>query len=306
MIPNPNLIIPVGTQVVTTVVVTKSNGDLLFTRGAVGVVVNAPAHPTHTYRIRLLDGTETSLNRSDFAIRNHFTDPQAPVDRLADYDLNRYVIYRCVVGSRAYGLAHDASDIDRRGIYLPPADLHWSLYGVPEQLENDAAQECYWELQKFLVLALKANPNILECLYTPLVEEATPLAQELLALRTGFLSKLIYQTYNGYVTSQFHKLQQHWKNRGEIRWKHAMHLIRLLLAGVTALREGYIPVDVGEQSEPLLAIRRGEVVWDEVNAWRLRLHQEFDAAFQTTTLPERPDYEAANAFLIKARRNMVL
>lgn len=306
MIPNPNLIIPVGTQVVTTIEVTKSNGDLLFTRGAVGVVVSAPAHPTHSYRIRLLDGTEAFLNRNDFAIRNHFTDPQAPVDRLADYDLNRYVIYRCVVGSRAYGLAHDASDTDRRGIYLPPADLHWSLYGVPEQLENDAAQECYWELQKFLVLALKANPNILECLYTPLVETATPLAQAPLDLRAGFLSKLIYQTYNGYVTSQFHKLQQHWKNAGEIRWKHAMHLIRLLLSGVTALREGYIPVDVGEQREALLTIRRGELVWDEVNAWRLRLHQEFDAAFQSTHLPERPDYEAANAFLIKARRSMVL
>ena len=45
------------------------------------------------------------------------------------------------------------SDIDRRGIYLPPADLHWSLYGVPEQLENDDTQEAYWEVQKFLVLA---------------------------------------------------------------------------------------------------------------------------------------------------------
>ncbi|MEZ4727824.1 MAG: nucleotidyltransferase domain-containing protein [Caldilineaceae bacterium] len=41
-----------------------------------------------------------------------------------------------MVGSRAYGLAHEESDTDRRGVYLPPADLHWSLYGVPEQLEN--------------------------------------------------------------------------------------------------------------------------------------------------------------------------
>ena len=80
----------------------------------------------------------------------------------------------------------DESDIDRRGIYLPPAELHWSLYGVPEQLENDDTQEAYWELQKFLVLALKANPNVLECLYTPLVEQATPLAEELLDMRSTF------------------------------------------------------------------------------------------------------------------------
>jgi hypothetical protein len=42
-----------------------------------------------------------------------------------------------VVGSRAYGLDDAASDTDRRGIYLPPAELHWSLGEVPEQLEDD-------------------------------------------------------------------------------------------------------------------------------------------------------------------------
>ena len=35
-------------------------------------------------------------------------------------DLMDYVILRCVVGSRAYGLAEGESDTDRRGIYLPP------------------------------------------------------------------------------------------------------------------------------------------------------------------------------------------
>jgi uncharacterized protein len=87
------------------------------------------------------------------------------------------------------------SDTDRRGIYLPPAELHWSSFAIPEQLENKIEQECYWELEKFINLALRANPNILECLYTPLVETVTPLAQELLDLRTIFLSQMIYQTY---------------------------------------------------------------------------------------------------------------
>ena len=41
-------------------------------------------------------------------------------------------------------------------VNLAPADLQWSLYGVPEQLENNDTQEAYWEMQKFLVLALKA------------------------------------------------------------------------------------------------------------------------------------------------------
>ena len=56
--------------------------------------------------------------------------------------------------------------MDRRGFYLPPAELQWSLAGVPEQLETDQ-EEVYWEVEKFIRLALKANPNVLECLYSP-------------------------------------------------------------------------------------------------------------------------------------------
>jgi hypothetical protein len=81
-----------------------------------------------------------------------------------------------------------------------------------------------------------------------------------------------------------------------------MHLIRLLLSGIGVLRDGFVPVKVGDHRDRLLAIRRGEVPWEDVEDWRLRLHQELNAAFETTRIPERPDYERANAFLINARR----
>lgn len=301
---NPHLIIPVGTQVVTLVEVKGRAGGHVCPSGAVGEIFAAPQDNFHSYHVRFPDGTEAALRRHEFAVRKHHQAGELlrSEDALSDLDLYDYVIYSCVVGSRAYGLDEDASDVDRRGIYLPPAEMHWSLYGVPEQLENKSTEECYWELQKFLTLALKANPNVLECLYTPLVERATPLARALLEMRSAFLSKLIYQTYNGYVLSQFKKLEQDLSNRGQIRWKHAMHLIRLLLEGISVLKSGFLPVRVDEHREQLLAIRRGEAPWDEVNAWRLSLHKDFDAAFANTHLPERPDYEKVNAFLIHARR----
>jgi hypothetical protein len=74
---------------------------------------------------------------------------------------------------------------------------------------------------------------------------------------------------------------------------------------VTGLREGFIPVRVDEHRDRLLTIKRGEMEWAEVDAWRLALHKEFDRALETTTLPDRPDYERANAFLVRARRAMV-
>ncbi|MEP7343261.1 MAG: nucleotidyltransferase domain-containing protein, partial [Acidobacteriota bacterium] len=188
-----HLILPAGTQIVSRVEIKSATGDLLAPRGAVGEIAKAPDDGTHSYRVRFINGVEVALGRHEMTIRKQFQREavQPEADALKDFDLYDCVIYRCVVGSRAFGLDSEESDTDRRGIYLPPADLHWSLYGVPEQLENDATQECYWELQKFLILALKANPNILECLWTPLVETATPVAQELLAMRESFLSKLV-------------------------------------------------------------------------------------------------------------------
>lgn len=303
----PHWILPVGTHVVTRSEVRDARGGLLCPAGVVGQIVKAPVDSTHAYRVLLPDGREISLPRQQLSIRKHVQSEDLASAQPPDIErqLQDRVIYRCVIGSYAYGLAEEDSDIDRRGLYLPPADLHWSLYDLPEQLESKDTEECYWEIRKFITMALKANPNVLECLYTPIVELSTPLADELLAGRSSFLSKLIYQTYNGYVMSQFKRLEQDIRTTGSLRWKHAMHLIRLMLAGIVALREGTIPVQVGEHRERLLAIKHGDVSWQDVDAWRLALHREFDQALSVTTLPERPDYGWANAFLIKARRSAI-
>jgi hypothetical protein len=143
----------------------------------------------------------------------------------------------------------------------------------------------------------------LECLYSPLVEKTTPVGDALLGLRDRFLSQMIFQAFNGYALSQFKKLEQDLRNQGEIRWKHAMHLLRLLLTGAASLREGRIPVRVEAHRERLLAVKRGEVAWLEIDSWRKELHRDFEQALSLTKLPERPDYERVNAFLIEVRRS---
>jgi uncharacterized protein len=233
-----HLVIPAGTKVLTR------------TGGRVGIVIHTPAAPEHGYRVRFADGKEDSYRRSELSIFKH-TDAEVPDGPDAAH-LQRFVIFRCVVGSTAYGLDQEGSDVDRRGFYLPPADLQWGLAGVPEQLETDQ-EECYWEIEKFIRLGLKANPNILECLYSPLVETCTPLAADLIEIRHIFLSRYIHRTYNSYVLSQFKKLEQDLRNEPGVRWKHVMH-------------------------------------------------KELDRMLETTSLPEHPDYERANRFLLRARR----
>ncbi len=301
---HPNLIFAVGTQVVTLRAVIGPNGRTLHARGAVGVVVKSPADLSHAYRVRFPDGVESALSPAELTSLAKFKEGVIGDANFALTDNSLYdrVIFQCIIGSQAYGLSDEHSDIDRRGCYLPTADQHWSLYGVPEQLECHETQESYWELQKFLTLALKANPNVLECLYSPLVERVTPLGAELLELRGIFLSRMVYQTFNGYVMSQFKKMQADLRNQGEVKWKHVMHLIRLLRCGIGVLRDATVQVRVDEHRDSLLAIKRGELPWAEVDVLRKQLHREFDQALHKTSLPERPDYETANAFLIRARR----
>lgn len=296
-----DFILPVGTKIVVLGNINRNDKSIL-NEGMVGVIQQSPLDYTHNYIVRFPDGNEHSLKRHQLAVQKHYR-REGWEEKVNNDDLYQYVIYRVIIGSRAYGLDDENSDTDRRGIYLPPANLHWSLYGVPEQLER--GEEAYWELQKFIKLALKANPNILEALNSPKVEYVAPITEYLLEQRHIFMSKLLYQTYNGYVISQFKKMRKHLENHGNIRWKHAMHLIRLLISGITALETGSIMVDVGDYRQRLLAIRYEDMTWEQVNEWRLQLHKDFDAAYQVTNLPDRPDYEAANNFLVEARKSVV-
>jgi uncharacterized protein len=219
-----------------------------------------------------------------------------------------FVIYRVVAGSRAFGLATDASDEDRRGVYLPPADWHWGFDKPPDQVDtkSDGVEEVVWEVEKFLRLALNGNPNILEVLWAPVVLQTDEVGRELRSMRAAFLSRRLHQTYSGYVTSQFRHLEQRFRASGTFKPKHAMHLIRLLHSGLHAVRYGDILVDVGEHRDELMAIRRGERTFDEVRTRANELIREFDAAAATANLPEVPDTERANLFLLAARRRRAM
>ncbi|MFJ7591463.1 DNA polymerase beta superfamily protein [Streptomyces sp. NPDC097617] len=213
-----------------------------------------------------------------------------------------HTVYRCVMGSRAFGLATEASDTDLRGVYLAPTPLFWRFEKPPTHVEGPRDEEFSWELERFCELALRANPNILECLHSPLVEEVTPIGEELLALRAAFLSRRAHTSFSRYAASQRGKLLADVRVHGAPRWKHAMHLLRLLLSCRDLLRTGRLTIDAGPHRDRLLAVRRGERTWEEVDAWMARLQQETDAALATTALPEEPDHARVQDFLVRTRR----
>ncbi|WP_233526289.1 nucleotidyltransferase domain-containing protein [Actinomadura spongiicola] len=216
-----------------------------------------------------------------------------------------HTILSVVSGSRAYGLATGDSDVDRRGVYAAPAPLFWRFAKPPTHLDGPLPEQFSWELERFCALALAANPTVLECLWSPIVEKITPEGEELLALRSAFLSRHAHRTFLRYAQAQFRKLEGDLRNGGAPRWKHVMHMLRLLVSGLHLVRHGEPRVDVGGLRDRLLAVRRGDVGWDEIEAWRAELTADLDAAVAHSPLPPEPDRAAVEDLLISIRRRSV-
>jgi hypothetical protein len=295
--------LPVGTQVVMRVAAPDDRGGTAQ-RGATGRV--AGITPDGRYAVRLVDGRETVARRDQLSLRTAYQD-EALVLTQPDGDLlvREHTIYAVVVGSRAFGLDTDASDTDTRGVYVAPTESFWSLAKPPTHVDGPEPEWFSWEVERFCELALKANPNLLEVLHSPLVVRQTALGAELVELRQAFLSQLAYQTYSGYVLSQFKKLETDFRRDGAPKWKHVMHLIRLLLSARSLLLEGRMVVDVGPDRERLLAVKRGELPWDEVEKWRLGLHAELDDALSRTVLPATPDVARVDSWLHSVRKRSI-
>lgn len=318
--------LPRGTQVVLERDCQAQRGDaqVLQRTGSVGTIHKQPTPPTSLYEVHFPDGACAEVARADLSVRRalapaELLGPARPADAFG-----AYLILEVELGSRAYGLATEASDSDRKGVFVPPAEWTWSLNGVPEQVEfqrpprprstgdtdpagHPGEDHCWWELEKFLRLALRANPSVLEVLFVPpaRILRLEPLGRELLDLRQCFLSRFLYTTYSGYVLSQFRRMRQRRTQGFAHKPKHAMHLVRLLLAGTHALRTGEILVDVTQHRDELLALKHPDVPFEHVHQRAMDLIDVFQEAFAQTSLPEQPDVATVDRFLIRARRAMV-
>ncbi|MFD8326780.1 nucleotidyltransferase domain-containing protein [Streptomyces lydicus] len=217
-----------------------------------------------------------------------------------------HTVYGCVMGSRAFGLATESSDTDRRGVFLAPTRLFWGFDKPPTHVEGPREEEFSWELERFCQLALRANPTVLECLHSPFVERIDATGTELLTLRGAFLSRQAHRTFSGYAVGQLKQLRADVRQHGVPRWKHAMHLLRLLACARDLLRTGVLTLDVGPAREELLAVKRGEVAWDAVERRMAQLSEEADAAVSGSPLPAEPDRARVADFLFRARRASAL
>lgn len=115
-------------------------------------------------------------------------------------------------GSHAYGLAHEHSDVDLKGVAIPPREYFLGFLQDFAQVETREPYDMViYEITKFFKLASNCNPNIIEVLWTDEEDHriVTPAGQKLLEHRKDFLSRKARHTFSGYAMSQLKRIKTH-------------------------------------------------------------------------------------------------
>ena len=133
------------------------------------------------------------------------------VEQLKDSDK---IIFEMLAGSHCYGTATETSDIDIRGVFLNKNRDVFSLFPAPVQVSDDKNDTTYYELRRYIELALDNNPNILELLFCPqdCVKIVTPAWQTFVDNRHLFISKKAKHTFCGYAYAQIKRA------KGQNKW----------------------------------------------------------------------------------------
>ena len=222
------------------------------------------------------------------------------------------VLLKGVVGSTAYGLNHENSDVDYMGVFAAPTSEILGLDEVKESRVSKDPDTTLHEAKKFVTLCLNGNPSVSELLWLDKYEQMSDLGTMLVNLRRSFLSKArVRDAYLGYATSQFTRL----KDRGDGSFsadtrkrteKHARHLVRLVEQGYHLYITGDLVVDLRSSASEITAERvfeMGQAIArdPERGEQYMRLAGvRFDQA--KSPLPERPDHEVVERWLLRVRR----
>lgn len=298
------------------------------------------------------------------------------------------IIYLTLSGSIGYGTNQENSDIDLRGIAIERKE---NIYGFQEfeQFEDNDTDTIIFGLKKFVSLALKGNPNILELLGTKNehILYMNKYGEMIRSSRELFLSKRIINTFGNYASAQLRRLQNalardhyphrekekhvlntlnnqmaHFSNnytefpQGSIKlyidesekhdqeteifmdihieryplrdftsinsemsniirdydklnhrnrkkddiklYKHAMHLVRLLIMGIDILNTHQINTYRMEEHDLLIDIRNGRYSYDELFKLVEIYESKFKEASFNTMLPEEPNQKKVEKLLI--------
>lgn len=115
-------------------------------------------------------------------------------------------------GSHAYGTATASSDLDIKGVAVPPREYFLGFNKRFEQAESRGDPDAViYDIRKFFALAADCNPNIIEILHTDESDliNYTDAGWLMRCYRSEFLSQKAKHTFSGYAVSQLKRIKTH-------------------------------------------------------------------------------------------------
>lgn len=236
--------------------------------------------------------------------------------------------YEAMVGSVAYGVSEDASDVDIQGFCIPPKDMVFphlagEIHGfgtqkkrfdqwIKHHVEDPEARKKYdmtiFSIVKYFSLCMENNPNMIDTMFVPqtCVLHITKVGQMVREQRKEFLHKGCFHRFKGYAYSQLHKMgaKNPTGNRKAIRERHgfdtkfAYHVVRLLSQVEQILTEGDLDLQEKGRREHMKAIRRGEVPEQDVRQWASDKERHLESLYHTSKLPHSPDEPKIKSLLL--------
>lgn len=220
-------------------------------------------------------------------------------------------IIQGIVGSTAYGLATESSDVDRMGVFIAPTPELLGFHPPKPSIVTNKPDVTMHEVGKFVSLTLRCNPSVTELLWLgseldSYEELDAPWGYDLIYLRKKMLSAhLVKNAYLGYATQQFKKLLDRQDGTfgpdlAKRTQKHARHLRRLVEQGYGLYTTGELRVKVSDPEAIHEFGRRVEAKPESAIAFMARAEAGFAEA--KTVLPDHPDEAQVEKWLIHLRK----
>lgn len=258
------------------------------------------------------------------------------VDRVVKLDIGHpprwlpnNICYETIMGSVAYGVTSDTSDMDVYGFCIPHKDdifphLRGEIPGFGSQkhrfaqwqehhMEDKERRKVYdmtiYSIVRYFQLCMECNPNMIDSLFTPrrCVTFSTEIGEMVRENRKLFLHKGAWFKFKGYAYAQMHKIDGGQNRSNPKRTesiakfgydvKFGYHVVRL----VSEIEQIMIEhdLDLERNREQLKAIRRGEWPLDYLKQWFADRERALGEVYQQSTLQPKPDEETIKRLLMQ-------
>lgn len=242
--------------------------------------------------------------------------------------------YLVLAGSRLVGIDGPDSDYDYVGALVEPKEYRLGLLTYTQnkfhqrgfeqhEFKGENYEGSVYSLWKLVSMFADCNPTILSLLFADPIRDDHGINTD--EFRNLVVSKKAGHRFMKYMGAQSksmlrerarHVTRQTLINRHGYDTKFAGHTIRLGYQGIEYLTTGAITLPMPDESLTagsrlnIRDIRAGKWTLDEVLLEAKALEKRLEVAYETSTLPDEPDYEKLSRWLVtryyKAWANRIL